>query len=248
MYEWTTDMIRFLRDASEQNEYHAALAAKIGAYLPENAHVCDAGCGLGYLSLALAPSVRRVTSVDVAPHALSVLEENIERRGIRNIRIICGDIAACPPEEPYDVMIFCFFASVKEALCLASMQCRGPVIFVKRDWAGHRMSPQAADARHTATQAETELAALNIPFHTERFSLFMDQPLRSLEDAAAFFRAYGKGAPEPAREELSARLVRREHGEFLYRYPLENRLCMLVLNAGNGLSIISPKGGNTHET
>lgn len=240
MYEWTADMVRFMRDASEQNKYHAALAAKIAAYLPKNAHVCDAGCGLGYLSLALAPYVRRVTAVDIAPHALSVLEDNIERRGIQNVRAVCRDIAACPPKEPYDAMIFCFFASVKEALRLASMQCRGPVIFVKRDWAGHRVSPQAADTRHTATHAETQLAAYRIPFRTERFTLCMDQPLRSLEDAAAFFHAYAKGVPEPALEELSSRLIKREHDEFPYRYPLENRLGMLILNAENGLSIISP--------
>lgn len=232
MYEWTADMVRFMRDASEQNEYHAALAVKIAAYLPEDAHVCDAGCGLGYLSLALAPYARRVTAADIAPHALRVLKENTGRLGIRNICAVCGDIAAIPPEEPYDAMIFCFFASVKEALRLASTQCKGPVIFVKRDWAGHRISPQAADTRHTATQAEMELTAHNIPFHTERFTLCMDQPLRSLEDAAAFFRAYGKGVPEPARGELTARLVKREHGEFPYCYPLENRLGMLVLNAG----------------
>jgi len=76
-----------------------------------------------------------------------------------------------------------------------------------------------------------ELSALGVPFRTERFTLCMDQPLRSPEDAAAFFRAYGKGAPEPAREELTARLIRWENGEFPYRYPLENRLGMLVLNA-----------------
>lgn len=233
MYEWTADMVRFMRDASEQNDYHAALAAKIAAYLPKDAHVCDAGCGLGYLSLALAPYARRVTSVDIAPHALRVLEENINRRGIPNIRAVCGDIAACPPEEPYDAMIFCFFASVQEALRLAGTQCRGPVIFVKRDWAGHRVSPQTTDNRHTATHAEAELAAYHIPFCAERFTLCMDQPLRSLEEAAVFFRAYGKGAPEPVCDELRSRLVRREHDEFPYRYPLENRLGMLVLNAGN---------------
>lgn len=232
MYEWTADMVRFMRDASEQNGYHAALAARIAAHLPENAHVCDAGCGLGYLSLALAPYVRRVTAVDIAPHALCVLEETIGRKGLANIRAVCGDIAVCPPENPYDAMIFCFFSSVKEALRLAKAQCRGPVVFVKRDWAGHRVSPQAADTRHTATQAAMELAALGIPFRTERFTLCMDQPLRSLEDAAAFFRAYGKGAPEPVREELVGRLIRRENGEFPYCYPLENRLGMLVLNAG----------------
>lgn len=55
MFIWNEDMIRFLRDASEHSDYHHLLAEYLAKRLPENAHVCDAGCGLGYLSLAAGP-------------------------------------------------------------------------------------------------------------------------------------------------------------------------------------------------
>lgn len=54
MFRWNKDMIRFLQDASEFCDYHGNLAARIMQELPDG-DICDAGCGLGYLSLALSP-------------------------------------------------------------------------------------------------------------------------------------------------------------------------------------------------
>ena len=94
MFLWKPDMIRFMRDASEHTGYHADLAARIVPHLKEGARVCDAGCGLGYLSLALAPLAAQVTAVDRNADALSVLRENCEKyfgcepdsRGFENAR------------------------------------------------------------------------------------------------------------------------------------------------------------------
>lgn len=80
MFLWNEDMIRFLRDASEQSDYHRLLAGYLAERLPENAHVCDAGCGLGYLSLRLAPYCRQVTAADVSADALAVLRENCKKK------------------------------------------------------------------------------------------------------------------------------------------------------------------------
>lgn len=109
MFIWNEDMIRFLRDASEHSDYHHLLAEYLAKRLPENAHVCDAGCGLGYLSLQLAPYCRQVTAVDVSPEALAVLAANCDKEKIKNVDIRCGEIAELPPDEPYDAMVFCFF-------------------------------------------------------------------------------------------------------------------------------------------
>ena len=106
MFCWNEDMIRFLRDASEQSDYHRLLAARIARELPENARVCDAGCGLGYLSLRLAPYCRQITAVDRSAEALAVLERNIAAGGPQNITPLCGEIENLPPREPYDAMVF----------------------------------------------------------------------------------------------------------------------------------------------
>ena len=140
MFCWNEDMIRFLRDASEQSDYHRLLAARIARELPENARVCDAGCGLGYLSLRLAPYCRQITAVDRSAEALAVLERNIAAGGPRNITPLCGEIENLPPREPYDAMVFCFFGTAEETLRLARAQCRGRVIIIQKGWSEHRFS------------------------------------------------------------------------------------------------------------
>ena len=55
MQAWTPEGMAFLQDAMACCGYYPALARRIAPYLPKQAHVCDAGCGLGGLSVALLP-------------------------------------------------------------------------------------------------------------------------------------------------------------------------------------------------
>ena len=77
MYQWTQDSIRFRIDAAETTKFDDTIIAQILPDIPRNAHVCDAGCGLGYTSLALARHCARVTAVDTSGVALNVLRETI---------------------------------------------------------------------------------------------------------------------------------------------------------------------------
>ena len=47
MQAWTPEGMAFLQDAMACCGYYPALARRIAPYLPKQAHVCDAGCGLG---------------------------------------------------------------------------------------------------------------------------------------------------------------------------------------------------------
>ena len=88
MYRWTPETVQYMKDASEYGSYHRELAARITPYLTKESRVCDAGCGLGYLTMALAPFVKQVTAVDISAEALP------------NVTVRCGDIAALSPEVP----------------------------------------------------------------------------------------------------------------------------------------------------
>ena len=52
---WEQDMIFFMRNASEYGDYNRRLTEKMLPWLSADMHICDAGSGLGYLSLTLAP-------------------------------------------------------------------------------------------------------------------------------------------------------------------------------------------------
>lgn len=232
MFVWNEDMIRFLRDASEQSNYHRLLAKYLAGRLPQNAHVCDAGCGLGYLSLRLAPYCRQVTAVDVSPEALAVLEENRKRDGIENIDIRCGEIAAMPPEAPYDAMVFCFFGTGNEALRIAKKQCQGPVIIIKKGWSEHRFSLGKQKMGH---ESYADMLALlegyGIPHSGETLTLEMGQPFRSLPDACRFFEIYEQSGAAVTEEAVKKRLTATGDSTFPWYLPQPKVMGIITLDS-----------------
>ena len=134
--QWTDESIAFLRDAAAMNRYYETIAEKITPQLPENAHICDAGCGIGELSLALKPYCRHVTAVDADELAIKTLKAHL----IEGVTARCGDVEALTPKEPYDAMVFCLFGRTEDTLRIARKQCRGKIFLVKSDYSHHRFS------------------------------------------------------------------------------------------------------------
>jgi methylase of polypeptide subunit release factors len=102
-----------MKDASEYGDYNEKLAERIAPYLTKESRICDAGCGLGYLSLALSHYAGCVTAVDINENALDILKENLRKRRIDNINICCSDISDVHV-EPFDNMVFCFFGNIQD--------------------------------------------------------------------------------------------------------------------------------------
>lgn len=67
MFSWSADTVRFMADACRRTDFHEKLTALLLPYLKPTDHICDAGCGLGYLSLALSPHVARVRRRSATP-------------------------------------------------------------------------------------------------------------------------------------------------------------------------------------
>ena len=78
MFEWTEERVSFMADACERTDFHEKLAALLAPYLKRTDTVCDAGCGLGYLSLALSPLVGHVTAAERDDRALDVLRRQLD--------------------------------------------------------------------------------------------------------------------------------------------------------------------------
>ena len=205
---WEPDMVSFMRNASEYSDYNRQLTAKMLPWLGADMHVCDAGSGLGYLSLALAPFVRTVTAVERNPDAAAVLADNCQVLGIANVTSRCGAIADTVPETPYDAMVFCFFGRRREILKLAKQQCRGEIFVFTRNYDRHRFS---AGSHRSGFEGYPEfcddLARLGVPFHRETFTLEFGQPFRSLEEAHRFFQLYSK---DPSKDVLTEEFVRSQ--------------------------------------
>ena len=229
MQAWTPEGMAFLQDAMACCGYYPALARRIAPYLPKQAHVCDAGCGLGGLSVALLPYCRHVTAVDRAAAPL----ENLRQRAGHDPRLTVrqGDIRCLPPETPYDAMVFCLFGGTEEILDIAARQCGGTALVVRRDFRQHQFSSGVRMAGHTAADMEQELRRRRLTCTLRRFTLEFGQPFRSVEDALAFFRLYSRDGTAPARQELEARLEPSPWPDYPLYLPNPKPLCLLAIPA-----------------
>lgn len=229
MFRWTDDMIRYMADAGRQTDFHRRLTAELLPYLSPRDRVCDAGCGLGFLSLALAPHVRHVTAADCDAQALSVLKEELAARHIENVTPLCTDIFTDRPAEPYDAMVFCFFGSMEEILATAARCCRGTVLAVVRNDESHRFSGKHREpGRHSYETACRILSEKGICFTARTEAFDFDQPFRSLEDARRFFELYG------GNEDWRSRLVETGDPEFPWQLPSRREFGLIVFQAGDG--------------
>lgn len=224
MFVWTDDMLRFMRDACEYTHFYDDIAARLAPELPPAAHVLDAGCGAGYLTLALLPYVHRVTAVDVSADAVDILRQNLKARGVSPERAeaLTGEVASLPPQTPYDAIVCCFFGGVEEALSLARAQGSpdGRLLLVKKDWRHRRFVTRIETVEHHSTRETcAQLDALGIPYTLARAALEMGQPFRSFADALRFFACYDfTGEPVDAGA-VRARLREDPTGQYAYYMP-----------------------------
>ena len=229
MQAWTPEGMAFLQDAMACCGYYPALARRIAPYLPKQAHVCDAGCGLGGLSVALLPYCRHVTAVDRAAAPL----ENLRQRAGHDPRLTVrqGDIRCLPPETPYDAMVFCLFGGTEETLAIAARQCGGTALVVRRDFRRHQFSSGVRMAGHTAADMERELQRRGLTYTARRFTLEFGQPFLSLDDAQTFFRLYSRDGAVPSRQELAQRLELSAWADYPLYLPNPKPLCLLAIPA-----------------
>ena len=235
MQLWEKDMVRFMRDASEYGSYNQELANRLSPYLNKEMNICDAGCGLGYLSLALAPYVGTVTGVERHPDAAAVLVENSCALGLDNVISRCGPIETTLPETPYDAMVFCFFGGIEEILTISKQQCRGRVFIITRNYTNHRFSVGAhRTGSYGRRTSHAKLEELGIPFEETTLSLEFGQPFRSFEDARRFYETYSKDADKTVITDdfLMDKLVAGE-GEFPYYMPHSRELAILTFDSND---------------
>lgn len=224
---WTNESIAYLRDAAKVNDYYRVIAEKIAAHLPDGAHICDAGCGVGELSLALAALGFRVTAVDTSKAAI----DSLRKRAPESVTALCGAVEEIPPQEKYDAMVFCLFGSAEQALSIAQEQCAGKVFLIKRDYTHHRFSPGELElGRYSASRAENVLRARGIAFGSENLRLEFGQPFRSLYAAERFFSLYARGQERFRPEEIPAKLEKRDDAEFPYYLPHEKKLRLFTFD------------------
>ena len=220
---WTEESAALLARAYREGTAAKTLADWIAPQLSPGAHVCDAGCGVGALSLELARCGFYVTALDISPVALGQLP------GHELIEVRCENAEKHTPNALYDAMVFSFFGDMPMCLRMAARCCAGDIFYISRDYDMHRFSV----GRHPVTysgyrQAREMLDQLKIPYLAQELALDMGQPFADLEEARRFCALYSRDDPALITDDfLTSRLVHRQDSEYPLYLP-HMRRCGMV--------------------
>lgn len=229
VYPWGSEQVRYMVDACEYSDYHCRLATLLMPYLSGVEHVCDVGCGLGYLSLELAKFVPRITAVEINREAADVLERNCKTLRVDNVHILCDDAFSMAESQQFDSMVFCIFGSVEEVLAIGKKHCKRELLMISRNEQHHRFSFEQNTRRKRKYSFENncyELKKRGISFQSQEFALEFGQPFRSLQDAAHFYDLYSQNGVISGKD-LKARLQSTARQDFPYYLPKESNLGLI---------------------
>ena len=234
MFEWNPRKAHFRTDSAGRTHFHEIISRKLADQFenPAGISICDAGCGLGFLSLALSSYFRQVTAIDISPIALGILRDESVKRGINNINIVQEDLLSDPAVKPdsYDTMVFSFFGSIDEIMHIALPRCRGRIFILKKNDNFHRFSvSHTVRPFDTMAHAIADLNSLQLPYTKEDMSIEDGQPLRSLEEAEEFFHIYARGKDAELINRDYIRSLLEETGESEFPYYFQRKCVFSIL-------------------
>lgn len=226
---WTQESAALLFRAYRHGTAVKTLCEKMAPFLKDGAYICDAGCGVGALSLELARRGFAVTALDISEIALLQLKNSADREALARVDVLVTDAKTHVPHTPYDAMVFCFFCDIRECLNIARRCCKGDVFYISRDYDMHRFSVGQHPVRYSGyRQALALLEEMHVPYDWETFELDMGQPFADMEEARRFFELYSRDDPALITDEfLQSRLVKTQDEQFPLYLPHMRRAGMV---------------------
>jgi len=226
---WTEESARLLERAYRTGSAVQTMLDWIVPRLNPDAHVCDAGCGVGALSRALTRHAAHVTAIDKNATAITMLQSSTDTTELSHMTILEGDIHAHQPQHPYDAMVFSFFGSIDTCLELAERQCRGDLFYISRNYVTHRFSSGELSVTYSGyREARARLDALGIPYEWRECGLDIGQPFEDFDEARRFFALYNRGSVMTD-EQIRTRLTETPQAEYPLYMPHVRSTGMLYI-------------------
>jgi len=229
LYSWDEKSMAWYINAVNYQSFHSVAAEMILKRLPENPAVCDIGCGVGALTMHLAPRCKSVFAMDLNSRPLLYLEEEMARRGHTNVDVICGDFDDTgAPKEKYDAAIFCLAGGVPNFLGRGLMWAK-KVFFVENATDKRSFSSVGKREKEMYCNEDIEyLKRIGVKYSAEFFTAPFGQVFVDRKDAEDFMHHYDKLESEKDIQEfLDSKLVKIDHPKYSLYMPNEKPLVLI---------------------
>lgn len=228
MIRWNDESIRLMVDSLEYTGFAKAQCQMLLPHLNPTDTVMEAGSGIGYLTCAMAEHAAKVISVEFDQTASSYLQKRVKEEGLSNIRAENADAFTFDPQERVDVLVCCRFGAMEEVLSIAKKVGAKKVLVLSLANKRHRVSAEGKGAEVQEYCRPNLLTENGIEYTEDYFTLQNGQPLRSLEDAVAFFKMYDRKGAEITVDSVRPALIPDPKGEYEWYYPMESRFRLIA--------------------
>lgn len=230
--DWDAQQVEWFGRASAYGSFHQKLAAMVAPCLRPTDSLCDVGCGMGRLSLALAPQVARVTGIDVRPRAVEAMRAEAAARGLANVQAVLGDARRLA--VPYDVVVMSFFGRGVLEMRQLLPWCRRRLVRVLNATVGGHLYPGKYRRRAIGGEAlRAELKALGLPYECLPATLEFGQPLRDMAEAEAFVHSHsGQATAAEVEEFLKQHLQTTGREDWPFYLPNPKAVEVFIIDTG----------------
>lgn len=217
MFHWCEQSIQWFERAAEATSYFENLAGQVAELVDKKDRVYDMGCGLGYLSQAMAKSFRQVVAIDQSALAI----QHVRSLAIPNVNVYCGDGFSYSVAETVDAKVYCSFGRAQELIAEILQQQVGHYIIIKPN----RLSGSLA-------QLKKDLQELEMDYTETMTEQEFGQPFVSLAEADCFYDYY-KINRIMTKRQFRQKLQYDPDNLFPYYYPKLKQMSILGIEGKN---------------
>ena len=196
-FQWTDKNLEWFAKAGSETDFYKKVTALLDEYLSLESIVFDIGCGMGFLSFALAEKVSKVWAVDVDGRVIEYMEKEISSKGCHNVKKHLGDWKDWKPGFCADMVIISYFDGI---LCdldkLMSLTKKHIVAILPSELDSKKLGIRKHSNEGCVAKRDTVESVMNflnegdIAYKKIKFQAEFGQPLDSLAEAEEYMGYY----------------------------------------------------------
>jgi hypothetical protein len=196
LFKWNAQTLKWYREASDYSGYSRRMAELLLPHLADCDTLCDIGCGPGLVDLVLAPHLRRMICVDIAPVLTEYIQSCASAAGLDNVEALCMEGADAP--SGCDAVMALFHGAPEKTVPAYLAKARKRLILAVHSSPVGNTGPEGYRVQKCSyTEKTTDwLDAMGYQYDISFAELEFGQPHRDLADAAAYTRTYCREMPE----------------------------------------------------